>query len=124
MKNRIDSGASVSGQQLAMFGLSRNEQGQIVNGDGELHRGFGPDAGAAQPAPPDARLDAREKRAGAMNGPSIQPVRKIGGIGATSFTDTKRMNGPSIGPARPIGAVDTADGSGGSTLRRKKKETA
>lgn len=121
MKNRIDSGASVSGQQLAMFGLSRNEQGQIVNGDGELHRGFGPDAGAAQPAPPDARLDTREKRAGAMNGPSMQPVRKIGDIGATSFTDTKRMNGPSIEPARPIGAIDTADGSGGSTLRRKKK---
>lgn len=80
-----------------------------------------------------------------MNGPSIQPARKIGDVGATSFTDTKSMNGPSIEPARPIGdvgatsftddgmngpsiepvrpigTIDTTDGSGGSTLRRKKR---
>ena len=57
----------------------------------------------------------------AMNGPSIEPVRPIGDVGAKSFTDTKHMNGPSIEPARPIGTIDTADGSGGSTLRRKKR---
>ena len=56
-----------------------------------------------------------------MNGPSIQPAQQIGDVGAKSFTDTQTMNGPSIEPARPIGTIDTADGSGGSTLRRKKR---
>ena len=56
-----------------------------------------------------------------MNGPSIEPERPIGDIGELSFTDTQTMNGPSIEPTRPIGAIDTADGSGGSTLRRKKR---
>lgn len=65
--------------------------------------------------------ERRERHPLRMNGPSIAPVRPIGDIGATSFTDTKRMNGPSIEPERAIGTIDTADGSGGSTLRRKKR---
>lgn len=61
MRRRIDSGASVSGSQLAMFGLSRNEEGRLVDANGELHKGF--DAAAAVRANnPGARLDARNRR--------------------------------------------------------------
>lgn len=60
MKQRIDSGASVSGGQLAMFGLSRNEKGQLVNANGELHTGFGTTETVR--ANPDAGLDKRDER--------------------------------------------------------------
>lgn len=94
-------------------------------------------SGAAQTAAPAAAAEpapaaAAGRRIGdvgaksftntkAMNGPSIQPAQQIGGVGAKSFTDTQTMNGPSVEPVRPIGTIDTADGSGGSTLRRKKR---
>ena len=58
---RIDSGASVSDQQLAMFGLSRNEQGQIVDGGGEPHQGFD-GQGAVQTASADAGLDQDDRK--------------------------------------------------------------
>ena len=57
MKQRIDSGASVSGSQLAMFGLSRNRTGQIVNENGELHTGFGTNPANSVATSPDAGLD-------------------------------------------------------------------
>ena len=57
MKQRIDSGASVSRSQLAMFGLSRNRTGQIVNENGELHTGFGTNPASAVATNPDAGLD-------------------------------------------------------------------
>ena len=57
MKQRIDSGASVSGSQLAMFGLSRNRTGQIVNENGEVHTGFGTNPANAVASNPDAGLD-------------------------------------------------------------------
>ena len=60
MKQRIDSGASVSGSQLAMFGISRNEKGQLVNANGELHTGF--DTTETVRANPDADLDKRDER--------------------------------------------------------------
>ena len=60
MKQRIDSGASVSGSQLAMFGLSRNEKGQLFNANGELHTGF--DTTETVRANPDAGLDKRDER--------------------------------------------------------------
>ena len=48
----------------------------------------------------------RTRRTLAMNGPSPEPARRIGDIGAgTLTTDPKRMNGPSIEPERPIGDV-------------------
>jgi hypothetical protein len=47
--------------------------------------------------------DAR--RTLAMNGPALEPARRIGDIGATTLTDPKRMNGPSIEPERPIGDI-------------------
>lgn len=65
MRRRIDSGASVSGSQLALFGLSRNEKGQLVDGSGNLHTGFG--TGVA-PAGPDAGLDRDERSTGKAKG--------------------------------------------------------
>ena len=78
---RIDSGASVSDSQLALFGLSRNEQGQYVNGGGEVHQGFDTQP-AAQAANPDAGLDRDRKGRGG---------RRLGDFGARSLTNTKRM---------------------------------
>lgn len=57
MKQRIDSGASVSRSQLAMFGLSRNRTGQIVNENGEVHTGFGTNPANSVASNPDAGLD-------------------------------------------------------------------
>lgn len=66
MRRRIDSGASVSGSQLALFGLSRNEKGQLVDVEtGNLHTGFG--TGLAS-AGPDAGLDKDERTAGKTKG--------------------------------------------------------
>ena len=82
-KARIDSGASVSDSQLALFGLSRNEQGQYVNGEGEVHQGFDTQP-AAQAANPDAGLDRGRDRNG-------RGGRRLGDFGARSLTNTKRM---------------------------------
>ena len=65
MRRRIDSGASVSGSQLALFGLSRNEKGQLVDEAGNLHTGFG--TGIASTGP-DAGLDKDERSAGKTKG--------------------------------------------------------
>jgi hypothetical protein len=62
MKKRIESGASVSGQQLSMFGLRRNERGGIVDGAGNAFNGFGEDENIPLPGPPDAKLDDRERK--------------------------------------------------------------
>ena len=45
------------------------------------------------------------RRTLAMNGPALEPARRIGDIGARTLTDPKRMNGPSIEPGRPIGDI-------------------
>lgn len=66
MRRRIDSGASVSGSQLALFGLSRNEKGQLVDAEtGNLHTGFG--TGLASSGP-DAGLDKDERSTGKAKG--------------------------------------------------------
>lgn len=65
MRNRIESGATVTGQQLAMFGLSRNEKGELVDQNGDPFKSFGDTAVAS--SSPDAKLDA---------GGSEPPLRK------------------------------------------------
>lgn len=57
MQKRITSGASVSGQQLAMFGLARNEQGALVNQDGTAFGGFGGTDTPLDDQSPDTKLD-------------------------------------------------------------------
>ena len=70
MRKRIDSGASVSGQQLAMFGLSRNEEGGLVNKDGSAFQGFG--GGQAESAKPaDAGLDRKDDRRKRRRGSTV-----------------------------------------------------
>lgn len=59
MRERIESGATVSDRQLAMFGLSRADNGQIVNGNGELFGGFGDRAPALRRQAADAGLDRK-----------------------------------------------------------------
>ena len=61
-RNRIKSGASVSGQQLSMFGLQRNERGAIVDSKGNAFDGFGGDEKKPLPGSPDAKLDDRERK--------------------------------------------------------------
>jgi hypothetical protein len=63
MQKRIESGASVSGQQLSMFGLRRNERGAIVDSAGNAFNGFG-GAGEGKPLPgsPDAKIEDKERK--------------------------------------------------------------
>ena len=61
-RNRIKSGASVSGQQLSMFGLQRNERGAIVDNAGNAFNGFGEEEKKPLPGSPDAKLDDRERK--------------------------------------------------------------
>ena len=61
-RNRIKSGASVSGQQLSMFGLQRNERGAIVDSAGNAFNGFGGEEKKPLPGSPDAKLDDRERK--------------------------------------------------------------
>jgi hypothetical protein len=63
MRKRIESGASVSNQQLGMFGLQRNEYGAIVDSTGNAFKGF--EAAEAQKSlltSPDAKLDDRGRK--------------------------------------------------------------
>lgn len=62
MKQRIDSGASVSGQQLSMFGLQRNESGAIVDSAGNAFKGFGWEEKKPLPGAPDAKIEDRERK--------------------------------------------------------------
>lgn len=65
-RKRIESGASVSSQQLSMFGLQRNTLGSIVDSIGNAFNGF--DSSVAKEAQkslstsPDAKLDDRERK--------------------------------------------------------------
>lgn len=65
MKQRIDSGASVSGRQLSMFGLQRNERGAIVDSAGDAFKGFGKEEEEENkplPGSPDAKIEGRERK--------------------------------------------------------------
>jgi hypothetical protein len=62
MKQRIDSGTTVSGQQLSMFGLQRNESGAIVDGAGNAFNGFGGEQKKLLPGSPDAKVEGRERK--------------------------------------------------------------
>lgn len=62
MRNRIESGGSVSGQQLSMFGLQRNERGAIVDSDGNAFNGFGGEEKKPLPGSPDAKIEDRERK--------------------------------------------------------------
>lgn len=61
-RQRIESGATVSGQQLSMFGLQRNERGAIVDSAGNAFNGFGGEEKKPLPGSPDAKLDDRERK--------------------------------------------------------------
>lgn len=61
-RNRIKSGASVSGQQLSMFGLQRNERGAIVDSAGNAFNGFGGEEKKPLPGSPDAKIEDRERK--------------------------------------------------------------
>ena len=62
MRNRIQSGASVSNQSLSMFGLQRNERGSIVDSSGNAFNGFGGEEKKPLPGSPDAKLDDRDRK--------------------------------------------------------------
>lgn len=62
LRRRIDSGASVSGRQLAMFGLSRDEQGRLVSTESAGSADAGRPAGGGTPANPDAGLDREPQK--------------------------------------------------------------
>ena len=62
MKRRIKSGASVSGQQISMFGLYRNVLGALVDGEGNAFKGFGGGVQKPLPGSPDAKVEDRERK--------------------------------------------------------------
>lgn len=62
-RNRIKSGASVSNQQLSMFGLQRNALGSIVDSAGNAFDSFNAkEAQKTISTSPDAKLDDRERK--------------------------------------------------------------
>lgn len=79
---------------------------RAAEGGGETRRTLAMNGPALEPARRIGDIGATTltdpKR---MNGPSIEPERRIGDVGALSFTDTRSMNGPAIGPERPIGDI-------------------
>jgi hypothetical protein len=62
MQQRIESGATVTGQQLSMFGLQRNDRGALVDGAGNDFNGFGGEQKKPLPGSPDAKVEGRERK--------------------------------------------------------------
>ena len=78
MERRIKSGASVSDSQLSMFGMSRDQNGNVVGQDGALV------AGSARPAAQPVLQQTRSADAGldtARKAPGVR-VRRLGEFGA------------------------------------------